>query len=150
MFKYNQSDNHTYLNLSLKQLKLVYNKLQQYITTNRGKLPFYFCYSDKSKDYCQKLAGNLYQKLNPFLWETYYPSFDHHFHDHGCFVKMSDATSRKYVYTMELESQKHFFNIFEEIEKSKLNPKYFENKLNYINLSLKLALEAIKEMIRLF
>ena len=41
---------------------------------------------------------------------------------------------------MELESQKHFFNIFEEIEKSKSDPNYLEKKLNLINVSIELAI----------
>ena len=63
---------------------------------------------------------------------------------------MSDATSRPRVYSMSLESEKHFFNIFEEIEKSKSDPNYFNNKLNLIDVSIELALETIKEMIKLF
>jgi hypothetical protein len=51
---------------------------------------------------------------------------------------------------MELESQKHFFNIFEEIKKSNSDPDYFEKKLNLINISIDLALEAIKVMINIF
>ncbi len=63
---------------------------------------------------------------------------------------MSDATSRPRVYSMELESQKQFFNIFEEIKKSKLDRNYFGKKLNLIDVSIELALETIKEMINLF
>jgi hypothetical protein len=48
---------------------------------------------------------------------------------------------------MELENQKQFFDIFEEIEKSRNNPDYFKNKLDSINVSLELAIEAIREMI---
>ena len=92
----------------------------------------------------------MYNKLKEKLWETYFPGFDHYFYDHGCFVRMSDATTRPRVYSMELESQKHFFNIFEEIQKSKLDPNYFVKKLNLIDVSIELALESIKEMIELF
>jgi len=151
-FKCSPSADHTHLNLTHKQFETVFEKLHDYMTKNqgKGKLPFYFCYSDKSRDYCLKLANKVYSRLKEKLWETYFPAFDHYFHDHGCFVRMSDATPRPRVYSMELESQKHFFNIFEEIKKSKSDPDYFKNKLNLINLSIELALETIKEMIELF
>ncbi|MHA1335040.1 MAG: hypothetical protein ACTSPW_04730, partial [Promethearchaeota archaeon] len=71
----------------------------------------------------------------------------HDYHDHGCFVKMSDATPRKNVFAFELENQKQFFNIFTEIERAKNNPEYFDVKLNIINKSLKLVEETIKNVI---
>ena len=151
-FKNNPSADHTHLNLTHKQFETVFEKLHDYMSKNqgKGKLPFYFCYSDKSRAYCQKLANSVYNNLKAKVWETYFPAFDHYFHDHGCFVRMSDATSRPRVYSMELESQKHFFNILEEVKKSKSDPNYFENKLNLIDVSIELAFEAIKEMIKLF
>lgn len=151
-FKCNPSTDHTHLNLSQKQFQMVFEKLHDYMSRNLGKqkLPFYFCYSNKSRDYCQKLANIIYNKLKQKLWETYFPAFSHNFQDHGCFVRMSDATSRPRVYSMSLESEKHFFNIFEEIQKSKSDPNYFNNKLNLIDVSIELALETIKEMINLF
>ncbi|MBY9005464.1 MAG: hypothetical protein KGD63_01770 [Candidatus Lokiarchaeota archaeon] len=145
-----QSIDHTHINLTNKQLELVYEKLEKYISLNSGKLPFYFCYSNKSKDFCQRLSSVVYKNLKDILWETYFPSFNHEFHDHGCFVKMSDATSRKNIYTIEVESKKHFFNIFNEYQKSKSDPKYFDKKIFSINQSIKLAYESIKEMIALF
>ncbi|MFX1467724.1 MAG: hypothetical protein ACFFB8_03605 [Promethearchaeota archaeon] len=151
-FKCNPSLDHTHLNLSQKQFQMVFEKLQDYVSRNLGnnRLPFYFSYSNKSRNYCQRLANNVYNKLKEKLWETYFPAFSHNFRDHGCFVKMSDATSRPRVYSMSLESEKHFFNIFEEIQKSKSDPNYFNNKLNIIDVSIELALETIKEMINLF
>ncbi|MFX1327149.1 MAG: hypothetical protein ACFE91_03270 [Promethearchaeota archaeon] len=151
-FKCNPSLDHTHLNLSQKQFQMVFEKLQDYVSRNLGnnRLPFYFSYSNKSRNYCQRLASNVYNKLKEKLWETYFPAFSHNFRDHGCFVKMSDATSRPRVYSMSLESEKHFFNIFEEIQKSKSDPNYFNNKLNIIDVSIELALETIKEMINLF
>ncbi len=151
-FKCNPSLDHTHLNLSQKQFQTVFEKLQDYISRNLGnnRLPFYFSYSNKSRNYCQRLANNIYNKLKEKLWETYFPAFSHNFQDHGCFVKMSDATSLPRVYSMSLESEKHFFNIFEEIQKSKSDPNYFNNKLNLIDVSIELALETIKEMINLF
>lgn len=148
--KCDQSADHTHINLTNAQLKTVYEKLKKYIAKNSGKLPFYFCYSDISKDFCKRLSNRIYEKLKDILWETYYPAFDHHFHDHGCFVKMSDAISRKNVYTMELESQKQFFDIFDEFKKSKSDPDYFKKKLYSMNLGIELALESIKEMIKIF
>ncbi len=148
-FKCNPSADHTHLNLTHKQFETVFEKLNDYMLRNqgKGKLPFYFCYSDKSRDYCLKLANGVYNKLKEKLWETYFPAFDHSDINHGCFVSMSDATSRTRVYSMELESQKLFFNLSEEIKKSKSDPNYFEKKLNLLNLSVELALETIKEMI---
>jgi hypothetical protein len=51
---------------------------------------------------------------------------------------------------MEIESHKQFFNIFDEIEKSKTDPNYFDDKLKSINISLELVVESIKVMIKLF
>jgi hypothetical protein len=151
-FKCSPNADHTHLNLTHKQFETVFEKLHDYISKNqgKGKLPFYFCYSDKSKVYCLKLANIIYNKLKEKLWETYFPAFNHSFINHGCFVNVSDITSRPNVNFMELESQKHFFNIFEEIKKSKSELKYFEKKLNLIKVSIELALETIKEMINLF
>ncbi|MFX1419587.1 MAG: hypothetical protein ACFE9N_11765 [Promethearchaeota archaeon] len=151
-FKCNPSADHTHLNLTHKQFEIVFEKLHDYMKKNQGqgKLPFYFCYSDKSKDYCLKLANKVYKNLKEKLWETYSPAFNHSFINHGCFVNMNDVTLRSNVYSMELESKKHFFNIFEEIDKSKSDHNYFESKLKSINISIDLALETIKEMIKLF
>lgn len=149
-YKCNSSTDHNHINLSIKQIDSVYEKLLIYISENQGNLPFYFCYSKKSKEYCKKLANKVYKEVKEIVWETYFPAFDHSFHDHGCFVKMSDATSRENVLTMELESEKQFFNIFEEIEKSKQDPHYFEEKLDLINKSLTLAIESIETMISTF
>lgn len=148
-YKCSSSADHSHIQLSMKQLDTVFEKLLHYIANNHGKLPFYFAYSNRSEEYCKGLARNVYNKLKDKVWETYFPAFDHSFHDHGCFVKLSDATSRKNFYSMELENQKHFFNIFEEIEKSKHDPDYFDKKLDFINLSLELVVEAIKEMVTL-
>jgi len=148
-YKCSNSADHSHIQLSMRQLDTVYEKLLHYISKNHGKLPFYFAYSNRSEEYCKELARNVYDKFKDKVWETYFPAFDHSFHDHGCFVKLSDATSRKNFYSMELENQKHFFDIFEEIEKSKYDLNYFKNKLNFINVSLELAIEAIKEMINL-
>ncbi|MFX1259005.1 MAG: hypothetical protein ACFFAN_14195 [Promethearchaeota archaeon] len=148
-FKCIASADHKHISLTIKQLETVHEKLTEYIAKNKDKLPFFFSYSDRSKKYCQRLAFNVYNKLKDKLWKTYYFALEH-FHDHGCFVKMADATTRKNFYSMELESEKQIFDLFEEIEKSKTNPNYFENKLNYINLSLELAVETIKEMTNLF
>ncbi|MDX1798940.1 MAG: hypothetical protein R3255_09860, partial [Candidatus Lokiarchaeia archaeon] len=151
-FKCSPSADHTHLNLTYKQFERVFEKLKEYTSRNqgKGKLPFYFCYNDKSKDYCLKLANTVYNNLKEKLWETYFPAFNHNFINHGCFVNMSNLTPRPNIYSMELESQKHFFNIFEEIDKSNSDPNYFKEKLNLINVSIELALEAIKVMINTF
>lgn len=148
-YKCKSDADHKHARLSMKQIDLIYEKLQEYMVANRDKLPFYFCHSQRSKSFCQKLAKNVYEKLRDTLWETSYPSVDHH-HDHGCLVMMNDATKRPNVYSMELENQKHFFNIFEEIEKSKLYPDYYQRKLKSINRSVKLVVQTISEMIKLF
>lgn len=151
-FKCNPSADHAHLNLTHKQFERVFKKLNEYMLRNqgKGKLPFYFCYSDKSKEYCLKLAKKVYNNLKEKLWDTYFPAFNHNFINHGCFVNMSNITTRPNVYSMELESQKQFFDIIKEIEESNSNPNYFEKKLNLINVSIELALEAIKVMINLF
>lgn len=149
-YKCNPNADHTHINLTMKQLDTVYEKLQEHVSNNHDKLPFYFCYSNRSKSYCERLARNVYNKLKNILWQTYFPAFNHHFHDHGCLVNMNDAIMRKKVYSMELESQKQFFNIFDEIEKSKANEDYFDKKLKIINMSIKLIIESIKETIFLF
>ncbi|MFX1313522.1 MAG: hypothetical protein ACFFHD_13090 [Promethearchaeota archaeon] len=148
-YKSRPDANHSHINLNSKQLKIVYERFKEHIANNYEKLSFYFCYSNKSKKYCMKLAQIVYKKLKELLWETYSPAFDHHFQDHGCLVKMNDATKRKKVYSMELESEKHFFNIFEEIEKSKKNKNYFKEKLKKFNAGIILVIESIKEMIQL-
>ncbi|MHA1292974.1 MAG: hypothetical protein ACTSQJ_09930 [Promethearchaeota archaeon] len=148
-YKCSPTSNHKHINLTIKQIDVVFEKLHEHIVNNLEKLAFYFCYSNKSKNYCQKLANIVYNKLKNILWNTKYPAYPHKFHDHGCFVKTSDATSRNNFFAMELESQKQFFNIFEEINNSKINPNYFEKKLKSINLSIRLVIETIKEMIKL-
>jgi len=148
-YKCTPSADHSHINLSMKQIETVHEKLEDFYAKNKDKLSFYFCYSERSKPYCERLAKKVYHKLDDLLWDTYFPAISHRFHDHGCFVKMSDATSREHVYTMELESEKHFFNLHKEIEKSKINPHYYEKKIVKINTAEKLALESIKEMIEL-
>ena len=150
--KCGRNPNHTHIQLSMKQLDKVYEKLLLYITNNDDKLSFYFCYSERGKSYCQKLADLVYNKLKErnILWETFYPSIDHQHVYHGCIVLMNDATSRPNVFSMEIESHKQFFNLFEEIEKSKSIPNYFNEKLESINMSIELVVESIKEMITLF
>ncbi len=149
-YKCNPSADHDHINMSTKQIDTVLEKLREYMSQNQGKLSFYFCYSEKSEEYCIRLANIVRDKLKDKLWESQYPAYDHKFHDHGCLVKMNDATSRERVFCMELESQKQFFNIFDEIEKSKNDPFYLEKKLNSINLSLMLVIETIRVMINLF
>ena len=149
-YKCNPNADHTHINLTIKQLDIVYQNLQEYKSKNYGKLPFYFCYSNRSKEFCERLAQNVYNKLKDVLWETYFPAFNHNFHNHGCFVNMNDAIERKGVYSMELESQKQFFNIFNEIDKSKTDINYFENKVRIIKISTQLVVESIKEVIKLF
>ncbi len=149
-YKCNRSADHNHINLTEKQINLVFGKINDYMVKNKEKLAFYFCYSNKSEEFCKRLATIVYNNLKDILWETKYPAFDHNFHDHGCFVKTNDATSRKDIFCVELESQKQFFNLFEEIEKSKTDPVYFDNKLKSINKSLDLVIETIKQMIILF
>jgi hypothetical protein len=141
---------HKHINLNLNQLESVIQSLQEFVVKNKEKLPFYFCYSNRSKEFCECLAHNVYNKLKDILWETYFPAFNHHFHDHGCFVNMNDVIKRNGVYSMELETQKHFFNIFNEIEKSKKDINYFENKIRKIKMSIQLVVESIKEILTLF
>ena len=149
-FKCNPSVNHKHLDLTMKEINLIYEKLLDYISKNNGKLPFFFCYNSKSKEYCEKLAEIIYHKLEEILWETRSPAFPHDFHDHGCFVNMNKAAKRQKLYAMELESKKQFFNIFREIERFKSEPHYLEKKVNSINNSIVLVSETIKEMIKLF
>ncbi len=151
-YKCNANADHTHINLSMKQVDMVFEKLLDYMVKNEGKLAFYFCYGNVSKDICIKLADTVYNNLRTqnILWETFSPAYSHYFHDHGCFAKMSDATTRKNIFTMELESQKQFFDLFEEIEKSKNDPNYYDKKLNLINYSIDLVIEAITQMIKLF
>ena len=144
--------NHRHIQLSIKQIDIVCEKLLEYVSNNHNKLPFYFCYSERSKNYCQKLANLVYNKLKAkeILWDTCYPSISHQHVYHGCIVLMNDATSRPNVYALEIECHKQFFNIFEELEKSKTEFNYFEEKLRSINRSLELIVESIQEMIKLF
>lgn len=145
--KSNPNADHSHINLPKNQLELVCDKLQDHISNNNGKMQFYFCYSNESKQFCKRLARNIYNKLKEILWETCYPAFNHSFINHGCFVNMNDAITRKGVYSMELETQKHFFNIFDEIEKSKTEMDYFDKKVKKMNMAIKLVVESIKEML---
>ncbi len=149
-FKCKASTNHRHLNLTMNEINLIYESLLDYISKNNGKLPFYFCYNNKSKEYCEKLAEVISHKLEEILWETRFPAFPHNFHDHGCFVNMNKVAKRPKLYAMELESKKQFFDIFSEIEKFKSDSDYFEKKVNSINNSILLVNETIKEMIKLF
>jgi len=149
-YKSFSKQNHTHINLTIKEMELVHKKLKEYYIKNIDKLPFYFCYSSKSQNYCEELARNVYEKLREKLWETKFPAFDHKFHDYGCFVNMNENISREKVYCMELETHKQFFNIFEEIEKSEVDSCYFEKKLEIVNISIELVVETIKQMIFLF
>ncbi|MHA2008898.1 MAG: hypothetical protein ACXABO_12405 [Promethearchaeota archaeon] len=142
--------NYTHINLTTKQLDIVYEKLQDYMIKNKGKMPFYYCYSNRSKIFCESLAKNVYNSLKDVLWETYLPAFNHNFIDHGCLVNMNNKITRKGVYSMELESQKHFFNIFDEINKSKSDKNYFREKIKLIDIGVRLVVESITEMIGLF
>jgi len=142
---------HSHLQLSIKQIEIIHEKLLEFVVKNKEKLPFYFCYSNKSKEFCERLATKVCDnfKKKGILWDTTFPAVSH-YHDHGCLVMMSDATNRKKVYALELESQKHFFDIFDEIKKSKTGANYFQDKLKLINFSLDLATETIKVMVKLF
>jgi hypothetical protein len=147
-YKCNSKADHTHINLTVNQLDDVCEKLREYISNNTRKLKFYYCYSNKSSEYCKRLAKKIYNNLKNLLWETYFPAFYHNFNDHGCFVNMNDAINRKGVYAMELEVPKQFFNIFDEIDKSKTDLNYFDKKIRAINRSIKLVVESIKEMVK--
>ncbi|MHA2283531.1 MAG: hypothetical protein ACXAC5_22035 [Promethearchaeota archaeon] len=149
-YKCTPKADHTHINLTVKQLDIVCEKLQEYISNNIEKLQFYFCYSNRSKEFCEQLAHSISNKLEDILWETYFPAFNHNFNDHGCFVNMNDVIKRKGVYSMELEAPKQFFNIFDEIEKSKADLNYFDKKIRVMNMSIKLVVESIKEMSTLY
>jgi hypothetical protein len=148
--KCNVNADHSHINLSPTAIKLVYEKLQEYIVQNIRKLPFYFCHSENTFEYCNDLAQKVYNKLKDRLWQTKFLTYDHKFQNHGCFIKMSDVTTRKYVYAMELESRKQFFDIFSEIEKSETQSNYYEDKLNDINVGIDLVKRTIIEMTHQF
>ena len=148
-FKCGPNADHEHINLSYKQIDRVLEKLREYMVENYEKLAFYYCFSHKSEDFCKKLSKRVYNSLKEDLWRTEYPAYPHDFHDHGCFVKMSDATERERVFTMELENQKQFFNLFEEIEKSNRDPEYFIKKIDIINKSMELVKKTIAVMIEL-
>lgn len=149
-YKCHKAADHTHINLTAKQIDTIFKEMHEYLVRNKDKMAFYFCHGTKSADFCKRLANIVYNNLTDILWETKYPAFSHHFHDHGCFVRTSDSISRERVYSMELESEKQFFDLFEEREKAKTDPDYFENKLKRIELSLKLVVESIRQLIQLF
>lgn len=148
--KCSSSSNHSHINLSPKEIELLYEKLQEYLIKNNKKMPFYYCHSKNAYEYCEHLAQKVYNKLKSKLWETKFLTYNHKFDEHGCFIKMSDATKREHVYSMELESRKEFFNIFEEIEKAKSHSNYYEEKLDDIKIGIELAYNTIVEMIQIF
>ncbi len=148
-FKCNNSADHNHLNLSFKQVEKVREKLFEFLSENRGRLPYYFVHSKKSKEQCVHLSEILCEKLKPILWKTAIPIHDHDFHDHGCLVRMNDVAKRKNLFCIELENQKQFFDLFEEVEKSKADSEYFENKLETVNKTIKLIENTILETIKL-
>lgn len=141
---------HSHINLITEQINRLYYNLTEYIAKNHEKLPFYFCYGIRSKKICNILAQKVYDEIKDILWETAFPSFNHKFTNHGCFVNLNDATTRKRIYSIELESLKHFFNIFDEIDKSKEDENYFGKKIKSFKLSIQLVVESIKQMLMLF
>ncbi|MFW9939008.1 MAG: hypothetical protein ACFFD5_15290 [Candidatus Thorarchaeota archaeon] len=144
------SGNFPNINLSKKKVDLINEKLQEYIKENKKKLPFYYSHSKNAHQYCINLAQKVYYNLKSKLWETKFLTDDHKFDNHGCFVKMSDATKRKHVYSMALESKKEFFNIFDEIQKAKRNSYYYDEKLFDIKINIELVYNTITEMIKVF
>ncbi len=149
-YKCNPLSDHDHVNLSIKQVDFIREKLFEYMVDNQDKLSFYFVHSRKSKEYSSRLVNIIHERLKDILWETTFPLHDHEFYEHGCLVKMNDATTRDNLYCIELENQKQFFNIFEEIERSKNIENYFQDKLDKINKSLLLVKETIIETIKSF
>ncbi|MHA2048655.1 MAG: hypothetical protein ACW986_03495, partial [Promethearchaeota archaeon] len=76
-YKCTSNADHSHINLTIKQLERVTEMLREYISINRGKLAFFFRYSNRSKGYCEKLANIVYNNLKEILWETTFPSFNH-------------------------------------------------------------------------
>lgn len=149
-YKCSPNADHTHINLSMKQLEQVTELLLEYTSANYEKLAFYFCYSNKSKDYCERLANIVYNDLREILWDTCFPSFIYNIAKHGCVVQLSDLDVRRDVYSMELESEKLFFNIFNEIEKAKIENDYISKKTQKFYKSIQLVVSSIKTMIELF
>ncbi len=149
-YKCSPNADHTHINLTMNQLEQVTELLLEYTSANYEKLAFYFCYSNKSKDYCERLANIVYNDLREILWETCFPSFIHNIAKHGCVVHLSDLDIRREVYSMELESEKLFFNILNEIEKAKIEKDYINKKNQKFYKSIQLVVTSIKTMIELF
>jgi hypothetical protein len=149
-YKSSPNADHTHINLTMKQLEEVTEMLQEFISANNGKLAFYFCYNNKSKDFCERLANIVYNNLREMLWETCAPSYIHNITKHGCIVNLSDLDIRQGVYSMELESEKLFFNIFNEIERAKIEKDYINRKSQKFNQSIQLVINSIKTMTELF
>jgi hypothetical protein len=84
--------------------------------------------------------------LKEILWETTFPSFNHNSAEPGCLVDLSDTSIRRGVYSMELESEKLFFNIFDEINMARISPDYANNKIKKFSKSIQLVVDSIKTM----
>ncbi|MHA1804179.1 MAG: hypothetical protein ACTSU4_06535 [Promethearchaeota archaeon] len=137
------------LNLKIEEAELIKKGFKEFLKLNEHKLPFYFYCSRKSKKFCQRVAFNVYQKMKDKLWTIINPVIGHYFHEHGCFIHLNENAQRKNFYVFELESDKHFFDLFDEIKKVHSNPNYLNEKRVYLNYSIELVANVIQEILKI-
>lgn len=137
---------HHHFNITINQGEQLRENLKEAWEKNNDKLPFAYIYNYKSGDFCRSIARNVQSKLKDLMWDIRQPAFLHP-EDHGCFVCLGHSTQRPKTFTFELECDKQFFNLLEEIEKCKSNQVYFNKKIDNINKTIEIVRETIKAVV---
>jgi len=138
---------HHHFNITINQGEQLRENLREVWKKNKYKLPFAYIYNYKSGDFCRLIARKVHSKLKEFMWDIRQPAFLHP-EDHGCFVCLGHSTRRPKTFTCELELDKQFFNLFEEIEKCKSSQVYFDKKIDNINKTIDIVKETMKTAVK--
>jgi hypothetical protein len=144
--KPSQCIDHLHFNLNINQGEKLREDFKKAWEKNKDKLPFYYVFTRKSKDFCKSIAKKVQDNLKDILWDIRKPAHQH-VANHGCIVCLGYSTSRPKTYTCELEVDKQFFNLFEEAEKCNSDKAYFTKKLKNINITVEIVKETIKQAI---
>ncbi len=137
---------HHHFNITINQGEQLRENLKVAWEKNKDTLPFAYIYNYKSGDFCRSIARNVQSKLKDLIWDIRQPAFLHP-EDHGCFVCLGHSTQRPKTFTFELECDKQFFNLLEEIEKCKSNQVYFNKKIDNVNKTIEIVRETIKAVV---
>ena len=141
-----QCIDHHHFNLNINQGEKLLGDFRKAWESNRDKIPFFYIYNSKSRDFCSSIAHRVQEELKDVMWDVRKPS-NNHLHNHGCFVCLGHSTTRPNTFTCELELDKQFFNLFEEIDKCNNDQSYFNKKLENINREIEIVKETIKQIV---